>query len=203
MVQEARNSFFSSDVVENFMEVEDRPFSQAEALLDWAVNKSWSYCLKCKLLQPEKLLPSFPTSKVKTFKACPCTSQRYHIPQAVEIPLCLRGLNTSEILALRPFTLHNGNYKVHKHGYRQKDGFTRVSWSEVSVLEKISKLDSPSQVKCMLAYRNLTTSPRSRYNHVIEMREQHVDTGKQVNLYDYRENDGIECTLWPHLYPIS
>ena len=155
----------------------------------------------CKLLQPEKRLPSFHTSKLKTIKACPCISPRYHIPQAFEIPLCLRGLNKSEILTLRPFTLHNGNYKLHQHGYRKKDGFTRVSCSEESVLEKISKLGSVSKVKCMLAYRYLTTSPRSRYNHFIQLRDEHVKTGKQVNLYDYRENDGIECELWPHLYP--
>lgn len=70
-----------------------------------------------------------------------------------------------------------------------------------SVLEKISKLDSGSYLKCMLAYRFLTTSEKSRYNHFILLREQHFKDGKQLNLYDYRENDGIECALWPHLYP--
>ena len=53
---------------------------------------------------------------------------------------------------------------MHQHGYRQKDGFCRVSWSNESVLEKISKLDSGSYLKCMLAYRFLTTSEKSRYN---------------------------------------
>ncbi len=53
----------------------------------------------------------------------------------------------------------------------------------------------------MLAYRYLTTSDKSRYNHFVLLREQHLKDGKQLNLYDYRDNDGIECALWPHLYP--
>ena len=46
-VQEARESFFSSDIVEHFLELEQPPVSEAEALLHWAINKSWSFCLKC------------------------------------------------------------------------------------------------------------------------------------------------------------
>ena len=112
-MQELQNSFFNSDIGDQLTEVEEHPANTAEALLQWAINKSWSYCVKCKLLQPEKLLPSFHTSTVKTIKTCPCTCEHYHIPQAFEIPLCLHGLSRSEILALRPLTLHNGNYKVH------------------------------------------------------------------------------------------
>lgn len=138
---------------------------------------------------------------LKKVRSCVCSAERYHIPQALEIPYCLHGLTRAEILALRPLTLHTGNYKVHQHGYRQKDGFCRVSWSEQSVLEKISTLNSGSYLKCMLAYRYLTTSNKSRYNHFIRLREEHIARGKQLNVYDYRDNDGIECALWPHLYP--
>ena len=141
------------------------------------------------------------TLKLNTIKTCVSTRDRYHIPQACKILHCLRNLCKSEILALRPFVLHNGNYKVHQHGYRQKDGFTRVLWSQESVLEKISKLDPSSNIKCVLAYRYLTTSPKSRYSHFIQLREQQLNRNEQVNLYDHRQNDRIECALWPHLYP--
>ena len=67
-------------------------------------------------------------------------------------------------------------------------------------LKKFQNLTA-GEVKCMLAYRYLTTSPRFRYNYFIQLRDEHVKTDKQLNLYDYRENDGIECALWPHLYP--
>ena len=141
---------------------------------------------------------SFECSQLKTVTSCFCSTDRYHIPQGCEIPACLHGLTKAEILTLRPFTLHTGNYNVHQHEYRQKDGFCPVTWSEESVLDKISKLEPPSYLKCMLAYRYLTTSDKSRYNHFILLREEHIERGKQLNMYDYREN---ECALWPHLYP--
>jgi hypothetical protein len=200
-VEQLRSTFFNSDIGAQVAEQDQNSNNKAEALCQWAINKSWSYCPNCKILHREKLLPSFDSSKLKTVKCCPCSTKRYHIPQALEIPFCLHGLTRAEILALRPLTLHTGNYKVHQHGYRQKDGFCRVSWSEQSVLEKISKLEPGSYLKCMLAYRYLTTSQKSRYNHFIVLREQHITNGKQLNLYDYRENDGIECAIWPHLYP--
>ena len=69
------------------------------------------------------------------------------------------------------------------------------------MLEKIVKLGPPSNVKCWLAYRYLTTSPTSGYNNFIQLREQHINTSKQLNGYDYKDNNSIECALWPHLYP--
>jgi hypothetical protein len=200
-VEQLRSTFFSSDIGGQVSEREHNADNKGHVLRQWAINKSWSYCSNCKLLNREKLLPSYQTSRLNTVKSCPCSTHRYHIPKALEIPFCLHGLTKAEILALRPFTLHTGNYKVHQHGYRQKDGFCRVTWSEQPVLEKISTLESASYLKCMLAYRYLTTSVRTRYNHFILLREEHIKNGKQLNLYDYRENDGIEGALWPHLYP--
>ena len=72
-----------------------------ESLRDSAINKSWSYCLNCKLLSREKLLPSFDTSKLNIVKYCPCTIQRYHILRKFQIPSCFQGLTRFEILALR------------------------------------------------------------------------------------------------------
>jgi hypothetical protein len=199
--EQLRSKFFSSEIGRHVREHENISENMGHALREWAIKKSWSYCSKCMLLSREKLLPSFQNSKLSTVKSCPCSTKRYYIPKSLDIPLCLHGLAKAEILALRPFTLHTGNYRVHQHGYRQKDGFCRVSWSERSVLEKIATLEGPSYLKCMLAYRYLTTSPTTRYNHFVLLREDQIKTGKQLNLYDYRENDGIECALWPHLYP--
>lgn len=53
----------------------------------------------------------------------------------------------------------------------------------------------------MLAYRYLTTSATSYYNHFLLLRQEYIKIGKQLNQYDDRENQGIECALWPHLYP--
>lgn len=200
-VEEKRSAFLQSDLGRQVADRKSDFSTKGEALHVWAVNKSWSFCSNCNLLHRQTLLPSFQRSRLSTVTSCSCSSGRYHVPQAVEIPLCLQNLTKGEIIALRPFSLHTGNYKVHQHGYRQKDGFCRVTWCEQSVDDKISELEPSSRLKCMLAYRYLTTSPISRYNHFILLREQHINSGKQLNMYDYSENNGIECALWPHLYP--
>lgn len=199
--EQSRHAFFASEIGRQVVDVDEHSSDKADFLLAWAKNKSWSFCPACKLLHRETLLPSFETSKLTTVESCQCSKTRYHVPQQLEIPISLRGLTMEEILALRPFQLHTGNYKVLKHGYRQKDGFCRVTWCKEPVLHKISKLQHTSYLKCMLAYRYLTTSEKSRYNHFIVLREEHIKTGKQLNLYDYSENKGIECALWPQLYP--
>ena len=132
-------------------------------------------------------------------QSCSCSRDRYQIPQILEISICFHDLTKDEILVLCSLTLHTGNYKVHQHGYRQKDGFCRVTWSELSVLKKISRIQSGS-LKCMLACRYLTTSVKTRYSHFIQLREEHLNSGKQLNLYDYKQNNGIECAFWPNLY---
>ena len=199
-VEAARAAFFDSDIgrsVQNTIPCR----TEAGDLSLWAQYKSWSYCNNCKLLHRQSLLPSYQNERLSTTKSCSCSTARYHTPRANEIPLCLKGLTKAEICALRPLTLHTGNFIMHQHGYRQKDGFCRVSWSETAVLDKISQLEPASHLKCMLAYRYLTTSPHSRYNHFVLLRQQHMESGSQLNLYDHRDNNGIECALWPHLYP--
>ena len=52
----------------------------------------------------------------------------------------------------------------------------------------------------MLAYKYLTTSLKTCYSHFIQLPKEHIKSGKQLNLYNYRQNDDIECALWPHLY---
>ena len=125
-------------------------------------------------------------------QSCPCSRDRYHIPQALEIPICLHVLIEDEILALRPFTLHTGSYKFYQHGHRQKDGFCLVSWSKQSVLKKISRLQSGNYLKWMLANTYLITSVKTCYSHFIYLREEHTKSGKQLSLYDYKQNYGIE-----------
>ena len=165
--ERSRTAFFNTEIGRQVVDLQEDCCKKSDTLLHWAVNKSWSYCANCKVLHRQTLLPSFHSSKFMTVKSCPCSTDRYHIPQAVEIPICSHGLTRAEILALRPFTLHTGNYKTHQHGYGQKDGFCRVSWCQESVLNKVSKLEPPSYLKCMLAYRYLTTSESSYYNHFL------------------------------------
>ena len=144
------------------------------ALSHWAQFSSWTYCNRCKLLIQTKLLPSFKNKTLPKVKdTCDCLKERYIVPKFNDIPLCLRNLSLAEIVALRPFVLHTGDYAQHQHGYRQKQGFCRVSWSELPVPDKIQNLpDAGSRFRCTLAYHFLMTFTLSRYKYFVELRDQ-------------------------------
>lgn len=204
MVFEKRRTFFSEWSISEDTISDCDALKTGNCLRLWAIHKSWTFCSKCNLLHTVNLVPSFRRlSRPTNISTCPCTKDRYIIPQFLQIPLCLRQLTKEDVIALRPFDLHSGNYQRMQHGYRVKDGFSRVSWSKKSVMEKICELNDSSRIRCLLAYRYLTTTSTSSYKHFLDIREGHISTGKEVNLYDYRENKGIECALWPHLYPVT
>ena len=174
----------------------------ARDLTFWARFQSWTYCETCKLLNKQTLLPSYSNRK-QTNTNCICTKNRYVVPRHHDIHASICDLTREEILALRPLTLHTGNHVVLQHGYRQKDGFCRASWSQLSVQEKIALLPTgASRLRCQLAHRFLMTSQHSRYSHFVNLRETQMTDGARINIYDFHENDGVECALWPHLYPL-
>lgn len=146
------------------------PFlTTARHLTFWAQYSSWSYCNTCKMLIKNNLMPSFRNDLIPKAKAsCVCASGRYIIPKFHQIPMALKDLTPADIITLRPFVLHTGDFRRHQHGYRQKNGFCRVSWSVLSVQEKIDGLvDASARFRCAMAYRYLTTNDASRYNHFI------------------------------------
>ena len=202
--EEKQNDFYSTYNIERNASSECAPLQKAQYLEFWSVNKSWTYCVHCKLLHRVNMQPSFARNSIPALKSsCQCTEERYTIPRFNEIPLCLRQLTRQDIIALRPVDLHTGTYQRQQHGYRVKDGFCRVSWSKQSVLEKIGELDDTSRIRCLLAYRYLTTSESCAYLHFINHRERQLSERKEINMYDYRQNKGLECALWPHLYPFE
>ncbi len=44
-------------------------------------------------------------------------------------------------------------------------------------------------------------SENSTYSHFVNLREQEISHNIRFNVYDFNTNSGIECALWPHLYP--
>ena len=176
---------------------------EAQDLEFWMVHSSWTYCEKCNQLYTTKMMQNFSKRpEVKTYKTCTCEKKRYVVPKFEDVPQELRNLSEHEVRALRPLDIHTGDYERHKHGYRRKGGMFRLTWSEKSVQEKIEELGVRSKRRCEKAYSYLMNSSESCYSHFIKKREEEL--GKErFNLYDYRHRTGVECCVWPQLYPFK
>ena len=94
----------------------------AQNLQFWIEHLSWTYCKNCKLLKTDRLLPNyFKRPPVKFSKNCTCTNKVYINPSVDKFPDVLQGLSLNEIIVLRPFNVHLGDYEKKKqNGYRQK-----------------------------------------------------------------------------------
>ena len=79
----------------------------------------------------------------------------------------------------------------------------RVSWSKESVCDKIAALSDNERPKCQRAYDWLMSNDRSTYKKFIMDRERTISENQKFNFYDYTKRKGIECALWPSLYPYS
>ena len=83
---------------------------------------SWTYCTKCRQLIWERLFLRFANKPVIKRKAtCSCSKDRYVVQKKKDIPKELRDLSVSEIVALRPLDIHDGEYEKHPSGYRKKE----------------------------------------------------------------------------------
>ena len=175
----------------------------AENLRFWIEHLSWTYCNSCKMLKMQRLLPNyFKRPLLKFSKECTCIKNVYINPTEDKIPDVLKGLTHKEMVVLRPLTVHIGDYVKKQNGYRQKTNLFRLTWSTNSVLEKINDLTCvESRNRCIKAYDFLMQNELSSYKTYVEMRETEINESKRFNVYDFSKNVGIECALWPNLYP--
>ena len=180
-------------------------YNIAKDLTFWMENSSWSYCKTCKLLDPQKLLPSYgKRPEIKTTRQCSCINKRDVCPSFQEIPLLLQNLTQEDIFTLRPLDLHTGDCQRLQHGYRQKKGISRVTWSKTSVEEKIACIDDEDKKRrCLRAYNHLMKTKESSYSKFVVQREAALPSSRGINLYHYQDGDAIECALWPNLYPYT
>lgn len=91
-----------------------------------------------------------------------------------------------------------------KHGYRLKTGMTKLSISQKSVLEKIHEIgDREHRKLCRIAYEYLMSSATSSYSHFVQLRNDLIESESDLNCFDFSLTIGIECALWPNLYPFT
>ena len=96
-----------------------------------------------------------------------------------------------------------GDYVKHPKGYRIKTSMNKLVISEKSVEEISYIVDAAQKSRCQSAYCYLMSSPQSRYLHFIRLREQLLSEDKALNIFNMKETEGIECALWPNLYPFE
>jgi hypothetical protein len=137
-------------------------------------------------------------------RECSCMQDRYIVPRYEEIPPVLLSLSSSDLEVLRPFYILFETYERHNHGYRVKCCPLKLRISHESVEEKISALtDERQKVKCENAYTFLMSSQHSSYAHYVELRERLQASNDTLNLFNFNETKGIECAIWPNLYPFT
>ena len=95
------------------------PYKRAADLEYWCLYGAWTFCSRCHVLAPNKLLNSFTNRVPKTnVTNCPCAGTAYLIPRYSLVPTPLRQLRYNEMCILRPINLHQGEYRQLAHGYR-------------------------------------------------------------------------------------
>lgn len=173
----------------------------ASNLQFWIQHLSWSYCKNCNVLGTHTLLPNYIKRPfLRPIKLCNCLKGMYMTPSVELIPDALKSLDYNSIIALRPFTVHLGDYMEKQHGYRQKTNMFRLTWSQNTVLEKIDTLENQqAKQKCLSAYSFLMQTKDSYYRKFVEMREQAIVEDEEFNVCDYRKKEGVECAIWPNL----
>lgn len=176
--------------------------SEARDLRHWCENQSWSFCAKCGKLSTRKLLPSFRAKKAPPLDtACKCGGSAYVVPQPDDVSLPLRNLSEADLRILRPLDIHCGDYKRMVHGYRQRTGPFRVTWSALLVEEKLQTVEDPGRRrKLEQAYRFLMAKADSSYKKFVIMQSRGVRTPFLYEIFSAPDYHGIECALWPSLY---
>jgi len=112
--------------------------AEALDLRHWCRQQSWSYYGDCGKMSPRKLLPSFRRRNIPALETgCKCGAGVYAVPSLNNVPLLLRGLTEEDVRVLRPLDIHCGEYQRMVHGYRQRTGPFWVTWSALSVREKL------------------------------------------------------------------
>ena len=171
----------------------------------WAEHGSFYTCNNCNSIVQVKMPYNFlkkPTVSKRT--KCQFVTEPYIVPTMKDIPEELQNLSTQCINALRPFDIDCGVYKRQAHGYRLKTAMINVFPSKKPVGDKIRDLpDRCDRQKCRVACNYLIGSIHSSYSHFLHLREEIVENEDTLNCFDFSVTAGIECALWPNLYPFT
>ena len=168
----------------------------------WCIEKSWCFSDKNGHLGFKKRLPLFRSSAPSPVdRKCKCGGGVYRVPQVDDVPLLLRNLTKGDIRVLHSFDIQCGDYKHIVHGYRQRTGTFRISWSALLVTEKIQAIeDLPRRRRLQETFNFLMAKVDSSYRKFVVMQSRGVAQQFPYKIFSAPEVLGIECALWPSLY---
>ena len=130
-----------------------------------------------------------------------CGGSTYSVLQAEDVPLILRNLTAQDIWVLLPLDIHSGEYKRVVHNYRQCTSPFRVSWSSLSVQDKIAGLDEPARhAKLQRVFDFLMSKADSDYKKFVLMQSRRLREPFPHKIFIAPEFQGVERALWTTLY---
>lgn len=171
-------------------------------LQGWFEYGSYALCEICAGIQPQKLNEKdlFLKQNVVIPSCKVCSAGKYIRPQVHQIPLALQNLTPSEIEALRPMSIHQGEIRAHRAGYRGHTKFTRLKWKHTSFEERAAELSEESRHRVKRAYRFLMQYNGSAFREFDKQRGQQESYGSLLP-FDAIQWPHIENSLFPDLYP--
>ena len=190
----------------------------AERFEKWCRSSSWVLCEQCLRLEPRPAQDrdmAGARPRKNTVRRCPhCRAGVGYPTVSVDmIPLELRNLSLDVLWALRPLEPDVGLPVFAKHGYRVHTDMIRFWWRPQTVTVQIQALnDAQERGVAEAAYRHLMSSTDSSYAVFVQMHERFLRRNRASltgEAGDPRlrlprralEEEGLECAVWPHLYP--
>ena len=129
-----------------------------------------------------------------------------------DIPEELRNLSADVLWALRPLEPDVGQRVAARHGYPVHTDMIRFWWRPATIPDQIDQLDKPEDRDvARKAYQYLMASEDSSYKQFVTWQRKVLrkHAGVLEGEWDRKlqlprhalEEVGLECAVWPHLYP--
>ena len=189
----------------------------ATSVEEWRREFAWRKCTSCHRMVTSPLHESNLTGKQgrkgKVVQKCSHCSKGIGYPTVspADIPEVLHNLTENVLWALRPLEPDVGPVAKARHGYRVHTDMIRFWWRPQTVEEQLGMLEDEEE--CGLAweaYQHLVADPESSYGRFVAMHKKFLRRNHaQIQVEERRlqlprralEEEGLECAVWPHLYP--
>ena len=177
-----------------------------KSLTYWCRFQSWTFCNTCRSLHTNSLLPKQLRSRGCVFTpshVCVCKGSSYTVPKRRLIPVPLSNLTKDDNDILRIYKIDIGKKTIALAGHRIKKGAFELRYREDTVSDRINAVtDDARRTRLRSAYDFLKGNRQSHYKRYLSIQSVQPAESK-IKFWDVYHMPGIECALWPSLYPFS